>query len=90
MSSTGLAEPLIRASEVGQYGFCSRAWWLATVHGYRSANQAALQAGSRAHQRHGAKLSLARRGRRLGYILLGVGGMGLLLLGAWLVTGGSL
>ena len=30
--------PVIRASEIGQYVFCQRAWWLGTVQGYRPVN----------------------------------------------------
>ena len=43
---------LIQASELAQYGFCHRAWWLGTVKGVRSANRTALARGTRQVARH--------------------------------------
>lgn len=43
----------IRASEIGQYAFCPRAWWLGIVEGLPSAHQEEMEAGERAHRTHG-------------------------------------
>ena len=44
---------LLRASEIGEYVYCHRAWWLRRVRGYSSANVRELAAGTAAHTRHG-------------------------------------
>jgi 3-mercaptopyruvate sulfurtransferase SseA len=46
-------DDVLRASEVGQYAYCARAWWLARVKGHRSINVAALDRGSTRHRAHG-------------------------------------
>jgi hypothetical protein len=71
----GSLNPIIRASEIGQYVFCQRAWWLGTVQGYRPVNEAALAAGSQAHLRHGRGVAALQRWRRVGYFLLVVGAL---------------
>jgi hypothetical protein len=67
--------PVIRASEIGQYVYCHRAWWLGIVQGYRSVNEAALVAGARAHARHGRTVAASLRWRQVGYVLLALGGV---------------
>jgi hypothetical protein len=67
--------PVIRASEIGQYAYCRRAWWLGSVYGYTSANQRVLQAGERAHAQHGRMVSASLRWRQAGYILLVASGL---------------
>ncbi len=44
---------VIRASEIGEYVFCHRAWWLRRVRGFRSTNARELVEGTAAHIRHG-------------------------------------
>jgi len=44
---------VIRASEIGEYVFCHRAWWLHYVQGRASANAPELAAGAAAHAGHG-------------------------------------
>ena len=44
---------VIRASEIGEYVFCHRAWWLDRVQGVENANRAALDAGVARHRVHG-------------------------------------
>lgn len=70
----------VTASQVGQYAFCARAWWLGTVEKREPAHQAQLDAGQMAHERHGWNVVLARLGRRLALILVGVA---VLALAAW-------
>lgn len=51
---------VIRASEIGQYAYCARAWWLGSVAGAPSANTAELQRGAAMHHRHGQAVWLSR------------------------------
>jgi hypothetical protein len=46
-------DQVIRASELGQYAFCAKAWWLGSVEGVPSANVRAMDAGTSAHEQHG-------------------------------------
>jgi hypothetical protein len=74
----GGAAPLssiIRASEIGQFVFCERAWWLGAVQGYRSVNDAALAAGIQAHARHGQSVAASQRWQQVGYGLLVLGAL---------------
>lgn len=77
-------DDIIRASEIGQYAYCARAWWLARVKGLPSANAAEMRAGTEKHHEHGRSVERLYRLRRLaaGLLLLGV-----LLLVAWLLLG---
>jgi hypothetical protein len=75
----GGVRAVIRASEIGQYAYCHRAWWLGSVLGYPSTNQAALRAGGRAHARHGRTVAASLRWRQLGYVFLAAGGLLLVL-----------
>lgn len=61
---------VIRASEIGEYVFCRRAWWLRAVKGYESANVRELGAGTAAHLRHGRTVNAALVLRVLALILL--------------------
>ena len=67
--------PIIRASEIGQYVFCQRAWWLATVQGYRPVNETELSAGTQAHLQHARAVAASQRWRRAGLALLILGGL---------------
>ena len=42
----------IRASDIGSYLYCRRAWWY-RINGQESANQAELAAGTALHRKHG-------------------------------------
>ena len=65
---------IIRASEVAQYVYCHRAWWLNRVRGYRPANESELDQGHVAHRRHGRKVRVWQGARRVatGSLLLGL------------------
>jgi len=65
--------PLIRASELSQYGFCQRAWWLEVIKKLRPANQPALEKGTRFHGRHARTVRAATHWYRIGRILLSIG-----------------
>jgi hypothetical protein len=73
---------ILRASEIGQYVFCARAWWYARVKGYRSANVAAMERGTARHRRHGRAVEGYHLLRRLAVGLLLLAAMALI---AWLV-----
>jgi CRISPR/Cas system-associated exonuclease Cas4 (RecB family) len=44
---------VIRASEIGQYTYCARAWWLGNVMGIPSSNTREMAQGEAVHRRHG-------------------------------------
>jgi hypothetical protein len=60
----------LRASEIGEYVFCHRAWWLRHVQGYESSNTSQLAYGTAAHARHGRLLGLSQLLRALAALLL--------------------
>ena len=47
----------IRASDLGEYLYCQRAWWY-RLQGAQSANTSELALGARQHARHGRGLRL--------------------------------
>src|SRR5258706_1280863 len=59
----------IRASDIGTYLYCRRAWW-DRLHGYESINQAELAAGSDLHHSHRRKVNSAGIYTALGLLLL--------------------
>ena len=59
----------IRASEVGSYLFCARAWWY-HQQGMESSNQAEMTAGTELHRQHGRKVVASGLTRTLAVILL--------------------
>ena len=61
---------VIRASEIGEYVYCHRAWWLHQVQGHASDNVHELAAGTARHARHGRQVSLAAALRVLAVLLL--------------------
>jgi CRISPR/Cas system-associated exonuclease Cas4 (RecB family) len=74
----------ITASQVGQYVYCAHAWWLAAVEKCEPSNLAALEAGTRVHERHGWRVRLARGVSRLALAALG---MALICLLFWVLAG---
>jgi CRISPR/Cas system-associated exonuclease Cas4 (RecB family) len=59
----------VRASEIGTYVYCRRAWWYQRQ-GLESANQGDLAAGTELHRRHGRQVLLAGLWRALALISL--------------------
>ncbi len=59
----------IRASEIGSYLFCQRAWWY-QVQGVESQNQAELAGGTSFQQAHGRRVFFAGLLRLAGWALL--------------------
>lgn len=62
----------IRASEIGTYLFCQRAWWYQSQ-GEPSQNQAELAGGSLYHRQHGRSVLRSGLLRAAGWALLGLG-----------------
>lgn len=60
---------MIRASEVGSYLYCRRAWWY-RKQGAESENQAELAGGTELHVQHGRKVLVAGLLQIAGYVLL--------------------
>ncbi len=59
----------IRASEIGSFLYCPRAWWY-HKQGAPSENQAELAGGLRLHERHGQQVLVAGCLRILAYACL--------------------
>lgn len=76
---------IIRASEVAEYLYCHRAWWLSHVVGYEVEETKALASGSAYHRRHGGLVWRARLARWVAYALvfLSVAIFTFLLVSAW-------
>jgi hypothetical protein len=58
----------IRASEVGSYLFCARAWWY-QQQGIESTNQVEMNAGTELHRSHGRRVIISGFTRIMAYIL---------------------
>lgn len=54
-----------RASEIGEFVYCQRAWWLHQVQGHAPGHPARLARGEAAHARHARTLYLAAFLQRL-------------------------
>lgn len=61
--------PVIRASDIGSYLYCRRAWWY-RKQGVESENRAELAAGTDLHRRHGRKVLAASLLRGLAMFLV--------------------
>jgi hypothetical protein len=72
---------VIRASEIGAYLYCHRAWWY-QIRGFPSQNRTELAAGTRHHLRNSRRAFQAAVLRLLAWILLLAA---LALLAAWAV-----
>ena len=59
----------IRASDIGSYLYCRRAWWYRR-NGFESINQAELAAGTDLHRAHGRKVIAAGLYRTLAMVIL--------------------
>lgn len=74
-------QPVTRASDVAQYAYCARSWWLRRVRGFQPENVQQLAQGLEEHAGHGKAVAGYRLAARVGYALLGAAlASGLLLL----------
>lgn len=62
---------VIKASELGSFLYCQRAWWY-QLQGEPSANQSAMDAGTQAHQNHARKVKLVPVLILLAFILIAI------------------
>ncbi len=68
-----MPDRIIRASEIGQYDFCAKAWWLGSVEGVQPSNIRELQTGTAAHEEHGRQVQRASRMQTAAFMLVGLG-----------------
>jgi hypothetical protein len=61
---------LVRASDIGAWSYCHRAWWLAHIKHAPHRQPALLRRGELLHARHGRQVVWALRLRRLGLLLM--------------------
>ena len=59
----------IRASDIGSYLYCRRAWWY-RLRGHESVNHREMAAGTELHRQHGRSVLAAGLLRGLGFLLL--------------------
>lgn len=59
----------IRASEIGSYLFCARAWWYRRI-GKPSQNEQIMKEGTTYHADHGSKVAGAGLNKRIAAFLL--------------------
>lgn len=52
--------PTIRASEIGEYVYCARAWWLRRVAGLEPEGREQREYGATLHHRHARSVALSR------------------------------
>lgn len=77
------ARLIIRASEIGEYVYCHRAWWLGRIRGEASINVREMASGAGAHARHGRIVAAAGCLRLAAYVLIA---LAVLTAVIWLVT----
>jgi CRISPR/Cas system-associated exonuclease Cas4 (RecB family) len=60
----------IRASEIGEFVYCRKAWWFRRVKGKKPASIQRLEKGSRYHRQHGSQVRKGSWMRGLAYVLI--------------------
>jgi CRISPR/Cas system-associated exonuclease Cas4 (RecB family) len=60
----------IRASEITDYAYCRRAWWLRRVNAVASANVPEFVAGTKYHETHNRLVERSVWARRLAYVAI--------------------
>ena len=74
MGKARTKKPIIRASEIGAYVYCRRAWWLKRAAGFEPAGKEEVFArGIEAHSRHGRLVRRTTWQRRVALLLLALG-----------------
>jgi CHASE3 domain sensor protein len=75
---------LVRASDIGAWAYCRRAWYLAHVRGMAHARPELLQRGNAAHAQHGQQVRRAATAQRVGLWLIVAGALLALLAGLFI------
>ena len=78
---------LVRASDLGSWAFCRRAWWLREVRGAQHADPSVLIQGRAAHQAHGRRVKRAKHLFTAGVILVAAGLATIVFLIVWQLIG---
>jgi hypothetical protein len=73
IGNCSLSDRIIRASEIGQYDFCAKAWWLGSIEGVPPSNIRELQAGTAAHEQHGRQVQRASQMQITAFALVALG-----------------
>ena len=68
-----MSNRIIRASEIGQYDYCAKAWWLGSIEGVQPSNIQELQAGTAAHEAHGRRVRRASQLQTAAIVFVGLG-----------------
>jgi hypothetical protein len=63
---------VIRASEIGEYVFCRRAWWYHYIVGLASSNQDKMQAGTAKHVEHGQQVQRSDLLKRTAFVMFAI------------------
>jgi len=77
---------VVRASEIGEYAYCARSWWLRNVRGVQSTHQELMREGTRRHHRHARQVSTAVWAGKIAWtlIVLALLFIGLAILRSWM------
>ncbi|PDW04937.1 hypothetical protein [Candidatus Viridilinea mediisalina] len=65
--------PNVRASEIAEYTFCAKAWWLRRVAGAQPRGAGRRAAGVRRHARHGMLVRLSNVALWAGVLAMALG-----------------
>lgn len=65
-----MSDHTIRATEISEYVYCRRAWWLRRVAGHASQNVREMAVGTAYHQAHGSRTRWAGYLRQAALLLL--------------------
>ncbi|MCP4419155.1 MAG: hypothetical protein GY805_21275 [Chloroflexi bacterium] len=65
-----MSDEWIRASDIGDYLYCRRSWWLKQSRGIASQNVRELNKGTQHHQQHGQRVAQSVWMRRAAYLFI--------------------
>lgn len=78
-----MSDQWVRVSEIGEYLYCRRAWWLRRMVGYRSVNLDQMQGGASYHQQHYKQVRSGERLQQIYRIALWIMGIATTLALLW-------
>ena len=64
-----------KASEIGEFVYCHKAWWLHHIGGNDPVNQKVLAAGRVQHAQHGARVQRATLLRNVALVVVVIGAL---------------